>query len=207
MRTIAILSQKGGSGRTTFTLQLAVAALYDGQSVAIVDLDPQASAAGWKDSRPGDDPVVVPIPHTRLPQALKTAADAGAALTLIDTAPNSEAPAMAAARAADLCLIPCRPGILDLRAIGATAELVKLAGKPAFVILNAVPPRASALTVDATAAIATHGLRLAPVVIHQRAAFVHALTVGKTAQEYEPYGAASQEIGNLKTWIAANLAA
>jgi len=65
----AILSQKGGSGRTTLTLHLAVAALYDGQSVAIIDLDPQASAAGWKDSRPGDDPVVVPIPHTRLPQA------------------------------------------------------------------------------------------------------------------------------------------
>jgi len=156
---------------------------------------------------PGDDPVVVPIPHTRLPQALKMAADAGAALTLIDTAPNSEAPAMAAARAADLVLIPCRPGILDLRAIGATAELVRLAGKPAFAVLNAVPPRASALTADATAAIATHGLHLAPVVIHQRAAFVHALTVGKTAQEYEPYGAASQEIGNLKTWIAARLAA
>ena len=89
MRTIAILSQKGGSGRTTLTLHLAVAALHDGQSVAIVDLDPQASAAGWKDSRPGDDPVVVPIPHTRLSQALKTAADAGAALTLIDTAPTA----------------------------------------------------------------------------------------------------------------------
>jgi chromosome partitioning protein len=39
MRTIAILSQKGGSGRTTLTLHLAVAALYDGQSVAIIDLD------------------------------------------------------------------------------------------------------------------------------------------------------------------------
>jgi chromosome partitioning protein len=123
--------------------------------------------------------VVVPIPHTRLSQALRTAADAGAALALIDTAPNSEAPAMAAARAADLCLIPCRPGILDLRAIGATAELVRLAGN----------------------------LLLAPVVIHQRAAFVHALTAGKTAQEYEPYGTASQEIGNLKTWIAERLAA
>jgi hypothetical protein len=137
-------------------------------------------------------------------QARDSAKQASAAVA---TAPNSEAPAIAAARAADLCLIPCRPGILDLRAIGATAELVKLAGKPAFAVLNAVPPRATALTADATAAIATHGLLLAPVVIHQRAAFVHALTVGKTAQEYEPYGAASQEIGNLKTWIAARLAA
>src|ERR1700704_4019568 len=56
---------------------------------------------------------------------------------------HAESAALAAAKAADLILIPTRPGILDLRAIGTTADLVKLVQKPAFVVLNAVPPRAS----------------------------------------------------------------
>lgn len=127
MKTIAIVSQKGGAGKTTLALHIATAAEAAGLSAAIIDLDPQASAAGWGDSRQGEAPVVVALPHTRLPQGLQAATDGGAELVVIDTAPHSEAAAMAATRAADLVLIPCRAGILDLRAIGSTAELVKLA--------------------------------------------------------------------------------
>jgi chromosome partitioning protein len=79
---------------------------------------------------------------------------------------------MAAARAADLVLIPCRAGILDLRAIGTTAEVVKLTGKVAFVVLNAVPPRATNMLADAREAVTVHGLEVAPMA--QRAAFAHA---------------------------------
>ena len=53
MKTIAILSQKGGAGKTTLALHLAVAAVQAKRQVAVVDLDPQASAIGWKDSRSG----------------------------------------------------------------------------------------------------------------------------------------------------------
>ena len=86
-------------------------------------------------------PAVVSAQVARLPQVLKTAQDHGAALAVIDTAPHSEATALAAARAADLIVIPCRPAILDLRAIHATVDLAKLAGKPACILLNAVPQR------------------------------------------------------------------
>jgi chromosome partitioning protein len=205
MKTIALLSQKGGTGKTTLTLHLAVAAERRGQSVAVIDLDPQASSAGWKDSRAGESPVVVPIPHSRLPQALETAKAAGATLALIDTAPHSEGAAMAAARAADLVLIPCRAGILDLRAIGTTAEVVKLTGKVAFVVLNAVPPRATNMLADAREAVTVHGLEVAPMAIQQRAAFAHALIAGQTAEEYEPEGKAAEEVAALYQWIAAKL--
>ena len=125
----------------------------------------------------------------------------GAGLVLIDTAPHSESASLAAARAADLVLIPCRPGIIDLRAIGMSAELARLAGKRAYVVLNAMPPRATHLAADARAAVATHGLAVAPIMIQQRAAYGHALIAGQTAQEFEPHGKAAEELGKLYEWL------
>ena len=104
------------------------------------------------------------MPHTRLTQGLQAAKDGGAKLVVIDTAPHSESAAMAAIRLANLILIPCRPGILDLRAIGTTAELLRLADKRGFVVLNAMPPGASQLLKDARSAVGVHGLTVAPVV-------------------------------------------
>lgn len=201
MHIVAMLSQKGGTGKTTLSLHLAVAAERAGHVAAVIDLDPQASAAGWKDSRPGETPVVVPIPASRLPQALELARGAGADLVILDTAPHSSDVALAAAEAADLVLIPCRAGILDLRAIGATARLAKIGGKPAYVVLNSMPPRATNIIADAREAVTVHGLEVAPITIQQRAAYAHALTAGQTAQEYEPDGKAAEEMAQLYAWL------
>jgi chromosome partitioning protein len=199
MKVIAILSQKGGAGKTTLALHLAVAAERDGHSAAVIDLDPQASAAGWGDSREAATPAIVSAQASRLPQVLEAARNVGAALVIIDTAPHSESAALAAARAADLILIPCRPTILDLRAIGSTIDLAKLAGKPAAVVLNTVPPRGS-LGEEAKQAVLGYGVGIAPVTVGQRAAFQHALTAGLAAQEYEPHGKAAEEITQLYMW-------
>ncbi len=128
MKTVAILAMKGGVSKTTTALHLAVAAEAAGFPSVICDVDPQASAAQWKDSRPGETPVVVSIQASRLRQALETARGSGAALAIIDTAPHSADAAMAAAEAADVILIPFRAGILDLRAIATTVRLAKVAG-------------------------------------------------------------------------------
>ena len=128
-----------------------------------------------ENSRPGATPVVVPIPSTRLPHAVQAARDGNAALVLIDTAPHASDVALAAAEAADLVLIPCRAGILDLRAIGTTARAIKLAGKMAYVVLNAVPPSASHILADARAAVSVHGLEVAPVSLRQRAAYLDSI--------------------------------
>lgn len=201
MQTVAILSQKGGTGKTTLALHLAVASEKDGRAAVIIDLDPQASAAGWKDSRDSESPVVVPSPVTRLPQALAAAKQGGAQLVLIDTAPHSGDASLAAAESADVILIPCRAAILDLRAIATTARIAKLAEKPAFVVLNAVPPSATHILDDAAKAVELHSLKTAPITLHQRAAYAHALTLGKTAQEYEPDSKAADEISDLYRWL------
>jgi chromosome partitioning protein len=201
MKTVAILSQKGGSGKTTLSLHLAVAAHQTRHVAVVIDLDPQASAAGWKDSRKDEIPVVISVPASRLPQAIEAAKGGGATIAFLDTAPHSGEVALAAAEAADLILIPCRPGILDLRAIGTTARIVKLAGKPAYVVLNTVPARAPNILADARAAVAVHGLNVAPIALQQRAAYAHSLTAGLTAQEYEKDGKAGDEITSLYTWL------
>jgi chromosome partitioning protein len=200
MKTLSILSQKGGAGKTTLAIHLAVAAELGGKQTALIDIDPQASSTSWGDSREGENPAVVSSQASRLEKVLEAARNAGAKLAIIDTAPHSESASLAAARAADFILIPCRPAILDLRAIGNTIDLVKLANKPASIILNTVPPRGN-LAEEAKAAIAIYEILVCPIHIGNRAAFSNSLTAGLTAQEYEPQGKAANEIKQLYQWI------
>ena len=133
---------------------------------------------------------------SRLAEALHTAKEHGADLGIIDTAPHSEATALAAARAADLVLIPCRPAVFDLRAISSSVDLTQIAKKPALVVINAAPPRGP-LADQAVQAIRAYGIRTAETRITQRIAFVHSLTAGRTVLEHEPNGAAANEIRAL----------
>lgn len=204
MKTLAILSQKGGAGKTTISVHLAVAAELDGKQVAVIDLDPQASATDWGDSREREVPVVVSAQAKRLEKVLIAAEAEGTNFTIIDTAPHSESASLAAARHADLALIPCRAAILDLRAIGHTIDLVKLAGVNAAILLNAVPPKGS-LAAEAEEALATYDLPVVPLRLGQRVAYQHALTNGLTAQEFEPKGKAAEEIQSLYMWTKKQL--
>jgi chromosome partitioning protein len=200
MKTIAVLSQKGGTGKTTLALHLAVAAEAAGHMAAVIDLDPQSSAGEWGESRQAESPTVVIAHAPRLVSILQAAAANGASLAILDTAPHSQGDALAAAQAADVVLIPCRPGILDLRAISATVQIVRLANKPAVVVLNACPPQGRVLADEAAEAVRGYGVDMAPVRLTQRAAFTHALASGQTAQEYEPDGKAAEEIRQLYEW-------
>jgi len=133
METISFISQKGGAGKTTLALNLAGAANIDGLQSVVVDLDPQASAKGWHDQR-NEAPVVISTHATRLAEVIDTVREHDADLCIIDTAPHSETVALAAAKAADLILIPCRPAVFDLRAISSSIDLTQIAGKPALVV-------------------------------------------------------------------------
>jgi chromosome partitioning protein len=200
MKIIAIISQKGGTGKTTLAVHLATVVVASGRTAAIIDLDPQATAASWGDRRAADMPEVVSGQAVRLPSLVKAAEDNGADILILDTAPNADQAASLAARAADLVLIPCRPAAFDLEAIETTLLLAKTAGKPAYVVLNAVPPR-SPIGKEAAAGLAGKGAQVAPHVLTHRAAFAHGVIDGRTAQEFEPGGKAAQEIDQLYKWL------
>ena len=211
MITVAVVSQKGGAGKTTLTIQLAVAAELDGKPTAVIDLDPQASAKSWSDGRNQEAPAVISAQATRLDKdILKTAREAGVKLCLIDTAPHSERDALMAARAADFVLIPCRPAIFDIRAIGNTIDMVNLAKVPACVVLNAVKPRkgfADSRTDDAAQAISSYDIEIAPVRIVERVAFEDSITAGQGVLEYDPKGKAAAELQSLYKWLWEKVAA
>jgi chromosome partitioning protein len=199
LHILAIISQKGGAGKTTLAVNLAVAAEMADVPTVIIDLDPQASAKTWHDLRGKDAPVVVSAQASRMQEVIEIARSNGAELIIIDTAPHSESAALGAARAADLVLIPCRPAILDLKAIGTSGDLAALAKKEAVVVLNAVPHQGR-LAEEAGEAVRGYGLSIAPVRLTQRAAYVHSLTAGQAAPEFEPDGKAAQEIIELYKW-------
>ncbi|MFP5433967.1 MAG: ParA family protein, partial [Alphaproteobacteria bacterium] len=124
----------------------------------------------------------------------------GAAFIVIDTPPHADSAASAAVEAADLVLIPCRPSAFDLAAIKTTASLVKMRGKPAFVIFTAGSPTAPRMYDEAAQLVQDYGLDACPHHIADRAAFRHAAAEGKTAMEIEPEGKAADEVRQLYKW-------
>jgi chromosome partitioning protein len=143
MFTISLIGQKGGVGKTTIALGLAVAAARAGHAAVIVDLDPQASAAKWKGRRVDENPTVVSADVSRLKPIINTSRTSGVDFVFIDTAGRKDDSALSAARASDLVLIPTRPNILEAETLPAVSVLLKLAGNPpAFVLLNCIHPSA-----------------------------------------------------------------
>jgi chromosome partitioning protein len=193
MKTLALIAQKGGTGKTTLALSLAVAAEQAGRTPVIIDLDPQATACNWSDRRKADTPIVVDAQPARLPNALAKAMQGGIDFAIIDTPARSEQASLAAAKIADLVLIPCRAQIYDLETLPVTQELLALAGsKTTVVVLNAIPARGNRHE-QAIRAIEDLGLSVCSIAVGQRAAFGDAAALGLTVLEYEPNGKAASE--------------
>lgn len=200
MKTLAIVSRKGGAGKTTIALHLAVAAEALGIATAVFDLDPQASATLWADHRGQQFPAVVPAQAPRLAALLAQARAKDADLVILDTAPHADGIASEAASHADAILIPCRPSALDLDAIGASIRLARAVNKPAYVVINAAPVQ-GVETAETRTALAGAGVELVPVVLHQRKAYAARMHEGRTAQEIEPNGKAASEVRELTLWL------
>lgn len=207
MKTIAVISQKGGSGKTTLAINLAGAAEAEGLSVVIIDTDQQASAKAWHKHRlkqrpdNADAPVVITHGHKFLEEPIETARKNGVDLCIIDTAPHSSEGALEAAKLADLVLIPLRTSYLDLDAVKSSVNIVQLAKAPAMFILSCVRPGDKTMPDEAEAWLIKHTkdnpIPVCPVRITLRSDCVHALTAGQTIAEFAPAGAAAQEIHQL----------
>ena len=204
MKTLAILAQKGGSGKTTLAVHMAVCATRRKLRTALIDLDPQGSAYDWNASREDSRKLdAVKASSGQLAALLQQAKTAKADLVIIDTAPHSDSAAAIVAQLADFILIPCRPARFDLKAIGSTAAIAKLAKTPAAVVINAAPR--GKLVKEAREALHQQGFTVVEPVLYQRAAYSHAVIDGRSVHEYEPDGQAAGEIDALFACIQRSL--
>lgn len=206
MKILALVSQKGGAGKSLISAHLAVAFEESGMKTVVIDLDRQGSVAQWGASRKSDGPTVVNGRADRLAIMLDTARRAEVDLIIIDTPPHSDKNALNAVSIADLVLIPIRPAIFDLRAIKETVEILKAVRRQdrGLIVLNAVPPRGS-LGDEAEEASLSYGIDVAPIRIGERAALSHALIGGQGITEFEPRGKAAGEVRELQRFIASRL--
>lgn len=197
MYIIAVIAEKGGAGKTTLALALAVAATRAGKKTAVIDTDPQVTATKWTDRRSDEFPWVVPTHAARLKVAVEQAAEQGIDFLVIDTPPHAGTDAAEAARLADVVVIPTEPHLFSLETLPKVRDLLKLAGDPpAFVVINKAGTQGREGEQAATHA-AGQGLGVCPVVVHLRAAHRHAGNVGQAASEFEPESKAALETAEL----------
>lgn len=199
MKILALISQKGGVGKTTLATALAVAAEQDGKNVALFDLDDQATAAFWGDIRASETPPVRDVKLALLARDLEKARAAGADLVILDC-PPVHAAAIGAAEPADFVLIPTKPALFDIRSMRSTLKLMQSIGKRCGVVLTFCPVSGSQVN-DARQLVQEIGANLAPVEMHQRVAYQRAQEDGRTPQEYEPDGKAADEVKRLYSYI------
>ena len=204
MHVIAVVSQKGGSGKTTLTGHLSVQAEMSGHGpVAVIDCDPQGSLAAWWNEREAVAPVFVQTTLADLRAHLDNLKLAGVKTVVIDTPPAITGAIHEVISIADYVVVPTKPSPHDLRAVGATVKLVEACAKPMVFVLNDASPRAK-ITFEAAIALSQHGT-VAPVTVHHRTLFASSMIDGRTAQELEPNGQSATEILGLWEYVNARL--
>jgi chromosome partitioning protein len=144
MKVWALVSQKGGAGRTTIATQLAAHACQLGERTVIIDLDPQGSASAWHSERGrGESPSVIPCLPENLAKLLKAIRDNGlATMVFVDTAPHTDKGAIEAISACDLVICPVRFGMFEAKSLESTVSLIAMADAThrAIGIVNAIRP-------------------------------------------------------------------
>jgi chromosome partitioning protein len=202
MTTVTVANLKGGVGKSTVAIHLAVAAQRAGISTAIIDIDPdQQAAAKWGDSRSAERPPVLSAVYSRLPQAIAEAERGGAELVFIDTPAFEQKILTASVRVADLVLVPARPTAQDIQYLAATTDTVAAHQRPTVVVLNQVEPRLPE-TEQARAVVTKLGLTLAPVHLPKAVAYQRAVAAGLGIVEFEPAGKAAREVLSLLDWMS-----
>ncbi len=202
MKVIAMAAQKGGSGKTTVALHLAVEAQKQGLSVAVIDADPQGSAKSWADQR--EDGAAVPVALVAVEaveRALAAAEQDGYDLVVIDTPPHASVRSQHLIAHADLVVIPVQPSALDLAALPAMLSLIRPGTAPHRAVISAAPVGVAEVA-QIRDALANYQVEAFETVIHSRMAFRRALAHGQAVAEFEPKGKAAGEVASLWAEVA-----
>lgn len=198
MRIIGLTTQKGGAGKTTLAASLAIAAQLDGESVYLLDLDPQASLWSWGQRRNRAAPIVHKAAAADLGRLLANARHSYS-LAIIDTPGQVGGDVSLTLPEIDLCLLPVKPSLLDVEAAKPTVDQLRRLKQAFAFVLNQCAPSSQARTLDAATLLVRSGA-LAPSMVATRTDFLDAITAGMGVTEFNPKGKATQEIALLWQW-------
>ena len=200
MLVIAVLNQKGGSGKTTIATHLARALQIEDADVLLVDSDPQGSARDWAAVREDQPLTVVGIDRPTIERDIKNIARKD--FVVIDGAPQAADLAVSAIKAASFVLIPVQPSPYDIWAAADLVELVKQRievtdGKlqAAFVVSRAI--KGTRIGSEVAEALAGYGLPILESRITQRVSYPSTAAAGTTVMDTEPAGDAAAEVRAL----------
>ncbi len=197
MRTLAMFTQKGGSGKSTLSASIAVEAQANRERVFLVDMDPQRSLTTWARNRRDHDLGVEAIAPAQLGAVLGALAASGVTLAIIDTPASLSDTSEAAILAADVTAIPVRPTAFDLWSCDATWRRVRDLGRESVFVFNQCPiVQGSRRFRDSAAALEAMGGILQPMVT-ARVDYQEAILRGLGPTEIDPTGAAAAEIRQL----------
>ena len=199
--TIAVLNQKGGSGKTTISTNLAYALHEEGDSVMLIDADPQGSARDWNEANAGELLPVVGLDRETLPKDLD-AISGGYDWIVIDGTPQIARLSAVAVRIADLVLIPVQPSPYDIWSCADLVDIVKARqevteGKPkaAFIVSRAITN--TKLSSEVTEALRGYHLPVLKARTVQRVAYPTTAALGRTVFD-QPDSAAHKEIISIR---------
>ncbi len=195
MKVIAIVSQKGGVGKTTLATHLAVKAVSEGHNVGLIDLDPQGSLSAWASAREAEQPYFI-VADGALKTQIEKLRKGGFDMIFIDTPPNS-INSFDEMQVADFFLVPVKASPHDLRTVPATWELIGDKGRAAFV-LNDVTPR-TRIAWDTLQTLSQLGAVAGSVA--SRVTYAESQIDGRTIQEIEPKGKGAAEIGKIYRFL------
>jgi len=209
MKTLAVLSRKGGAGKTTVALSLALAARQAGLKVVVADVDPLHSAGEVMRTRPEADSMLFETTASKLFILQDACRQNGCDLLVIDTPAAPDADVLRAANVADLCLAVARPTSLDVAAVRDSITLIRRAGHPGLVVLNQCPPtrggEESDVVVQALERLRFGHLPIAATRLRSRIAYQRAFAHNCAVTEWDPTSEAAAEVLRLLAEISDRL--
>ena len=204
MRTISVIARKGGSGKSTIALQIALAAHRRGWTSLVADADPQRSAGTALEARSGAGPEVALTSGSKLYQLQWEAVRSGVQVMVIDTPAVVAEEIINAVVLADICLLVVRPTFFDLAAAVQTLQIVRPLRRPVMALLNQAPVARNgvepAAVRKALQALGAMRMLVVPVIIRSRGIYQWASERGLSVEETDD-AAAAQEVGDLWSYL------